>query len=51
LAVDVFGLPTSFHWVFLPTALALALVVTVVGSALPLGRGMKLTPATVLRNE
>jgi ABC-type antimicrobial peptide transport system permease subunit len=51
LAVEVFGLPTEIHWLFLPTALALALLVTLVGSALPLGRGMKLTPATVLRNE
>ena len=51
LAVEVFGLPTDIHWLFLPTALALALLVTLVGSALPLERGMKLAPATVLRNE
>lgn len=51
LSVQVFGLPTSVHWVFLPAALALALVVTLVGSALPLGRDLKLSPAMVLRNE
>jgi putative ABC transport system permease protein len=51
LSVQVFGLPTSMHWVFLPAALALALVVTLVGSALPLGRDLKLSPAMVLRNE
>ena len=51
LSVDIFGLPASVHWVFLPTALALALVVTLVGSALPLGHDLKLSPAMVLRNE
>jgi len=51
LSVQVFGLPTSVYWVFLPAALALALVVTLVGSALPLGRDLKLSPAMVLRNE
>jgi len=51
LAVEVFGLPASVHWVFFPAALALALVITLVGSALPLGRDLKLSPAMVLRNE
>lgn len=51
LSLDIFGLPASVHWVFLPTALALALVVTLAGSALPLGHDLKLSPAIVLRNE
>ena len=51
LSIEIFGLPASFHWIFLPTALALALVVTLVGSALPLGRDLKISPALALRNE
>jgi putative ABC transport system permease protein len=51
LSLDIFGLPASVHWVFLPAALALALVVTLAGSALPLGHDLKLSPALVLRNE
>lgn len=50
LSLQVFGMPTPIHWLFLPTALALALVVTLIGSALPLGRDLKLSPALVLRN-
>jgi putative ABC transport system permease protein len=51
LARQVFGAPVSFHWIFLPAALALALLVTLAGSAWPLGRGLKVSPALVLRNE
>jgi len=51
LAVVVFGVPAQMNWVILPAALALALVVTLVGSALPLARGLKLSPVAVLRNE
>ena len=51
LAIQVFGTPVSFHWVFFPAALALALLVTLAGSAWPLGRGLKISPALVMRNE
>jgi len=51
LSVEIFGLPANFHWIFFPTALALALVVTLLGSALPLGRDLKISPALALRNE
>lgn len=51
LATSVFGAPTSFQWVILPAAVALALGVTLAGSSLPLGRGLKISPAAVLRNE
>jgi len=51
LAEAVFGLPASIHWVIFPPAVALALVVTLLGSALPLARVLRLSPVTVLRNE
>jgi len=50
LSVSVFGAPASFHWVIFPTALLLALTVALVGSALPLARALKLSPAAVLRD-
>ena len=51
LAVVVFGVPAQMNWVILPVALALALVVTLAGSALPLARGLQLSPVAVLRDE
>lgn len=51
LAWTVFGTGVSTHWVILPGALALALVVTLIGSAIPLGRGLKMPAAMALRNE
>ena len=51
LAAVVFGFPATIHWVILPGAVALALVVTLAGSALPLARGLRLSPIDVLRNE
>lgn len=51
LAEAVFGMPASIHWVIFPPAVALALAVALLGSALPLARGLRLSPVTVLRNE
>lgn len=51
LAKAVFGSPVSVHWVILPGALALALVVTIIGSAVPLRRGLKMPAAMALRSE
>ncbi|HEX5412344.1 MAG TPA: FtsX-like permease family protein [Terriglobia bacterium] len=51
LSLAVFGVPTGIEWVILPTVLALALLVTLAGSAVPLARGMKLSPVAVLRND
>ncbi len=51
LGILVFGIPAEMNWVILPAALALALVVTLAGSALPLARGLRLSPVAVLRNE
>jgi putative ABC transport system permease protein len=50
LAITLFGVPAVIHWVLLPGAVALALIVTVVGSALPLARGLKVSVATGLRD-
>ena len=51
LSVAVFGVPTGIHWVILPSVLALALLVALAGSAVPLARGLKVSPVAVLRNE
>jgi putative ABC transport system permease protein len=50
LALAVFGVPIGIHLVMLPLCLALALVVTLAGSVIPLGRALKLSPAVVLRD-
>jgi putative ABC transport system permease protein len=50
LARLVFGTPVSVHWEMLPAALAIALVVAWVGSALPLARGLRVPAATALRS-
>jgi putative ABC transport system permease protein len=51
LSLAVFGVPTGIHWVILPTVLTLALLVAMAGSAIPLAKGLKVSPAAVLRNE
>ncbi len=51
LAREVFGAAVSVHWVILPGALALALLVTLIGSAVPLARALKMPAALALRNE
>jgi putative ABC transport system permease protein len=51
LSVAVFGVPTAVHWVILPIVVALALVVSVAGSFVPVEQGLKISPAAVLRNE
>lgn len=47
----VFGSPVGIHWIILPGALALALLVTLLGSALPLGRGLRTPAALALKTE
>jgi len=51
LSFAVFGIPTGIHWVILPAVLTLALFVALAGSAIPIGKGLKISPAAVLRNE
>ena len=51
LSVAVFGVPTGIHWIILPGALTLALLVTLAGSIIPVGRGLRISPSAVLRNE
>jgi putative ABC transport system permease protein len=50
LALAVFGTPVGLHWVILPACLGLALLVTLAGSALPLGRALKVSPSIALRD-
>ncbi len=50
LSESVFGAPVGLHWLMLPAALTLAVLVTLAGSAWPLGRGLKISPAVVLRD-
>jgi putative ABC transport system permease protein len=50
LALAVFGVPVGIHLVMLPICLAVALVVTLACSAIPLGRALKVSPAVVLRD-
>ncbi len=50
LGLTVLGLPAEVHWVILPGAIGLALVVTLVGSALPLARGLRVSAAVALRD-
>ena len=49
LAQAVFGVPIGIHLVMLPLCLALALAVTLAGSAIPLGWALRSSPAVVLR--
>lgn len=50
LAAGFFGAPAAMHWVIFPAAVALALGLTFVGCALPLVRGLRVSPAVVLRD-
>lgn len=51
LARAVFGAPVGIHWVILPGALALAVIVALAGSAWPLSRGLRMPAAVALRTE
>jgi putative ABC transport system permease protein len=51
LARAVFGSPVSVHWIILPGALVLALLVTLAASVWPLERGLRAPAAVALRNE
>jgi putative ABC transport system permease protein len=50
LTLTVFGLPAEAHWIIFPGAIALALMVTLVSSALPLLGGLRVSAAVVLRD-
>jgi putative ABC transport system permease protein len=50
LALAVFGSAVGVHWVILPVCLAVALLVTLAGSALPLGRALRVSPSLALRD-
>lgn len=46
----VFGAPAAIHGSLLPAVLAVALIVTWIGSAVPLARGLKVPAAVALRD-
>lgn len=50
LGQAVFGSPVGVHWILLPGALALAVIVTLAGAALPLRRALRVPAAMALRN-
>jgi len=51
LGESVFGVPPALRMVLLPIVLALAALVALVGSLLPLRRAARLQPAPILRGE
>jgi putative ABC transport system permease protein len=51
LGESIFGIPASLRMVLLPIILALAVLVAVVGSMIPLRRAALLEPAPILRGE
>jgi putative ABC transport system permease protein len=50
LAWTIFGSGVGIHWVILPACLGLALLVTLLGSALPLRRALEGSPAVALHD-
>jgi putative ABC transport system permease protein len=50
LTLTVFGLPAEAHWIIFPGAVALALIVTLASSALPLLAGLRVSAAVALRD-
>jgi putative ABC transport system permease protein len=51
LGIGIFGIAPELRWILLPIVLALAAVVALLGSLLPLGRASRVDPAPVLRGE
>lgn len=49
LAQSAFGSPARLHWVVLPAVEAIALIVALAGSAIPLARALRVSPAAALR--
>jgi putative ABC transport system permease protein len=50
LSISVFGSAVGIHWVILPVSLAAALIVTLAGSAFPIGQALKISPSMALRD-
>lgn len=51
LGIGIFGIAPPARLILLPVVLALAIVVAILGSLLPLGRAARVNPAPVLRGE
>jgi putative ABC transport system permease protein len=51
VGIGIFGVAPELRWILLPIVLALAAIVALLGSLLPLGRASRVDPAPVLRGE
>jgi putative ABC transport system permease protein len=51
LGLGIFGIAPTLRWILFPIVLALAAVVALAGSLVPLGRASRVDPAPVLRGE
>jgi putative ABC transport system permease protein len=51
LGIEIFGVAPTLRWILFPVVLALAALVALLGSLLPLGRASRFDPAPVLRGE
>jgi putative ABC transport system permease protein len=51
LGIEIFGVVPTLRWILFPIVLALAAMVALLGSLLPLGRASRFDPAPVLRGE
>jgi len=51
LSLNVFDVAPGPHLILLPVAITLAILVAVIGSAVPLGRASQFDPAPILRGE
>jgi putative ABC transport system permease protein len=51
LSLNVFDVASGPHLILLPVAITLAILVAIIGSAVPLGRASQFDPAPILRGE
>jgi ABC-type antimicrobial peptide transport system permease subunit len=49
--LNVFDVASGPHLILLPVAITLAILVAIIGSAVPLGRASQFDPAPILRGE
>jgi len=51
LGTGIFGVAPTLRWILFPVVLALAALVALLGSLIPLGHAARVEPAPVLRGE
>jgi putative ABC transport system permease protein len=51
LGIEIFGIAPTLRWILFPIVLALAALVALAGSLVPLGHASRVDPAPVLRGE